>query len=280
MHVEIGNFYYFLYFVFAFLITIGLILFLKNKDDRYKEKVITILLFSAFFLHFIKLLFYPYNDLYPDSIRKVTFENICAVSTLVFPFFFLAKKKVLLDYMIVIGIASGLAAYIYPTEAIFDTFDSIYFGRKGAFSFDVIRFYYAHLIIFLAPFLIGYFKLHVFSFKRVYLLALMILGTITLIYINEWVLLQLGWIDPSSFYDVDIRNSSFVFGIPEHYQHVGVLFDFFVFDFLKVHPITGEPFYWPVIWFIIPIFIWTPVLAFISNMPFYVRNQIIKYKKH
>lgn len=92
MHVEIGNFYYFLYFVFAFLITIGLILFLKNKDDRYKEKVITILLFSAFFLHFIKLLFYPYNDLYPDSIRKVTFENICFFSNFFWRCFFMFNQ--------------------------------------------------------------------------------------------------------------------------------------------------------------------------------------------
>ena len=279
MYVEVGNFYYYLYFLFAILITVGLIFYLKNKDDQYKEKVITILLFSAFILHFVKLLFYPYNDLFPESIRKVSFENICAISTLIFPFLFLSKKKVFLDYMLVMGIASGLAAYLYPTEAIFETFDSIYFGRKGAFSFDVIRFYYAHLIIFLAPFLMGYFKLHVFSFKREYLLALMILGTITLIFVNEWILLQLGWIDPNSFYDVNIRNSSFVFGIPEHYKNVAVIFDVFVFDFLKIHPRTHDPFYWPVIWFIIPIFIWTPVLAFISNIPFYVQQGIMKLKK-
>lgn len=279
MYVEVGNFYYYVYFVLAMLITVGLILYLKNKDDKHKEKVITILLFSAFALHFAKLLFYPYNELFPDSIRKVSFENICAISTLIFPFLFLSKKKVFLDYMLVIGIASGIAAYLYPTEAIFDTFDSIYFGRKGAFSFDVIRFYYAHLIIFLAPFLMGYFKLHVFSFKRVYVLALMILGTITLIFVNEWVLLQLGWIDSSSFYDVNIRNSSFVFGIPEHYKEVAVIFDVFVFDFLKTHPSTGEPFYWPVLWFVVPIFIWTPVLAFVSNSPFYIQHMISNFKK-
>lgn len=279
MYVEIGNIYYYLYILFGLLITIGFVLFLKNKNRAYKEKVITILLFSAFILHFSKLLFYPYNILFPESLRKITFDNICSVSTLIFPFLYLSKKKIFLDYMIVIGIASGIAAFAYPTEALFDTFDSIFFGRKYAFSFDVIRFYYAHLIIFLAPFLMGYFKLHVFKFKRVYLLALMILGTITLIFVNEWILLKIGLVDEDIFYDVNIRNSSFVFGIPDHFKKVAVIFDIFVFDFLKVHPVTKEPFYWPVIWFIIPIFIYTPVLAFISNIPFYIQNLIEKIKK-
>ena len=234
---------------------------------------------SAWLLHFAKLLFSPYNELFPESIRKVTFENICAISTLVFPFLFLSKNKVLRDYMLVMGIASGLAAYLYPTEAIFDTFDSIYFGRKDAFSFDVIRFYYAHLVIFLAPFLMGYFKLHVFSFKRIGYFSAMVLMTLALIFINEFVLLQLGWINPYTFYDVNIRNSSFVFGIPEHYQNVAVIFDVFVFDFLKVHPITKEPFYWPVIWIIVPVFIWAPVLALISNSPFMIKKGISKIVK-
>ncbi len=276
MYVEIGNIYYYLYFVIAIAVTGTLILFLKNKNDDFKRKVILLLLFSAFFLHFAKLFFHPYIDLFPESIRKVSFENICAISTLVFPFFFLSKKKILLDYMLVMGIASGLAAYLYPTEAIFDTFDSIYFGKKGAFSFDVIRFYYAHLIIFLAPFLMGFFKLHVFSFKRVYYLALMIVGTITVIYINELLLLNLGWIDPHTFHDVNIRNSSFVFGIPDHYKNVAIIFDVFVFDFLKTHPTQDTTYYLPVLWFIIPIFVWTPVLAFLSNIPFYIQNTIKK----
>ena len=276
MYVEVGNFYYYLYFVFAGLITIGCIYFLRKKNDKFKNRFIMGLLISAFVLHFAKLLFSPYNDLFPESIRKVTFENICAISTLVFPFLFLSKNKVLRDYMLVMGIASGLAAYLYPTEAIFDTFDSIYFGRKGAFSFDVIRFYYAHLIIFLAPFLMGYFKLHVFSFKRIAYFSAMVVMTLALIFINEFILLLLGWINPYTFYDVNIRNSSFVFGIPDHYRNVAVIFDVFVFDFLKVHPITKEPFYWPVIWIIVPVFIWAPVLAFLSNIPFYIQSGISK----
>jgi hypothetical protein len=278
MYVEVGNFFYFLYFAIAIAITTGLILFLKHKDDNVKKNVIIFLLFSALVLHFIKLLFAPYNQMFPEIIRKVTFENICAISTLVFPFIFLSKSKILKDYMIVMGIISGLAAYIYPTEAIFDTFDSVYFGMKGAFSFDVIRFYYAHLVIFLAPFLMGYFKLHEFKLKRLKYLPFTILLTLAIIYVNEVLLLQLGWIDPNGFRDVNIRNSSFVFGIPDHYKNAAVIFDVFVFDFMKTNPFNGNPSYWPVIWLLIPAFIYAPVLAFLANIPFIIQNSMIKIK--
>ena len=276
MYVEVGNFYYFLYFVFAIIITTGLILFLKNKDDPTKRRVIAALLFSALALHFMKLLFSPYNQMFPEIIRKVSFENICAVSTLVFPFIFLSKSKVLKDYMIVMGIISGLAAYLYPTEAIFDTFDSVYFGMKGAFSFDVIRFYYAHLVIFLAPFLMGYFKLHTFKLKRLIYLPFTILLTLGIIYVNEVILYQLGWVDPNGFGDVNVRNSSFVFGIPDHYKNVAVIFDVFVFDFMKSNPFNGNQTYWPVLWLTIPAFIYAPILYFLSHIPFFIQNLVLK----
>lgn len=275
MYVAFGNFYYFLYFALGIIITIGMIFFLKNKDDNFKHKVITILLFSALALHFAKLLFSPYNQMLPQSIRKVSFENICAVSTLVFPFIYLSKNKVLLDYMLVMGIASGVAAFIYPTEAMLDTFDSIYFGMKGAFSFDVIRFYLAHYIIFLVPFLLGYFELHVLKLKRLVYLPLTIMGTLALIFLNEYLLLQLGWIDKNMFYDVNIRNSSLVFGIPDYYEGIGPLFDIFVFKFLKTNPVTHEPFYWPVIWMTIPVIIWTPIVTFVSNSPFLFKRVLL-----
>ena len=280
MFVEVGNFYYYLYIGLAILLTIIFILFLKNKDDKFKHRFILFLLFSALALHFLKLAFYPYNQMFPTIIRKVTFENICAISTLIFPFIYLSKNKILKDYMLVMGIAAGIAAYIYPTEAILDTFDSVYFGRKSAFSFDVIRFYYAHFVIFVAPFLMASFKMHVFSFKRVLYIPVMVLCIFLIIFLNELLLILFGWIDPSTIYDIDIRNSSFVFGIPEHYKNAAVIFDIFVFNFLKVYPKEGANIYFPVIWFIAPAFIYGPILAGLTMGPFVLINKIRSSKHH
>jgi hypothetical protein len=279
MYVEVGNFYYYLYIAIAIFLTISLILFLRNKNDQVKNKVILFLLFSAFALHFLKLAFYPYNQMFPTIIKKITFENICAISTLIFPFIYLSKNKILKDYMLIMGIAAGIAAYAYPTEAIFDTFDSVYFGRKQAFSFDVIRFYYAHFVIFAVPFLMGYFKIHVFSFKRILYFPMMVLLIFLVIFLNEVLLIQFGLIEQSTIYDIDVRNSSFVFGIPEHYKNAAVIFDIFVFDFLKTYPKDSANIYWPVIWFIVPAFIYGPILATIVAGPFTLIDKIkIKYR--
>jgi len=279
VYVEVGNFYYFLYIAIAIILTISLILFLRNKDERIKNKVILFLLFSALMLHFFKLVFYPYNQMLPSVIRKVTFENICAISTLIFPLIYLSKSKILKDYMLIMGIAAGIAAFAYPTEAILDTFDSVYFGKKQAFSFDVIRFYYAHFVIFVVPFLMGFFKLHVFSFRRIMYFPMMILLIFLIIFLNEILLIQLGWIDQSTIYDIDVRNSSFVFGIPEHYKKAAVIFDIFVFDFLKVYPKEGVNIYWPVVWFILPAFIYGPILAVLVAGPFALVDKIKRIKR-
>ncbi len=279
MYVELGNFYYYLYIGLAIAATILLILFLRKRSDRIKNKVILFLLFSAFLLHFLKLAFYPYNQMFPSIMRKSTFENICAISTLVFPFIYLSKNKIFKDYMLIMGITAGIAAYAYPTEAILDTFDSVYFGRKSAFSFDVIRFYYAHFVIFVVPFLMGHFRLHVFSFKRIIYFPMMILLVFLVIFLNEIILIQLGWIDPSTIYDIDIRNSSFVFGIPEHYKKAGVIFDIFVFDFLKTYPKEGVNIYWPVVWFIVPAFVYGPILAILIAGPFKLTSKISQLRQ-
>ena len=79
MIVKIGNIYYFLYIIIAFTLLIGIYLFLKNKTVKFQYRFILTMCFLNLALHFLKLLFPPYIDDLPASIRKVTFENICAI---------------------------------------------------------------------------------------------------------------------------------------------------------------------------------------------------------
>ena len=104
------------------------------------------------------------------------------------------------------------------------------------------------------------------------------MGTLALIYVNERILLLLGWTDLASYQDINIRNSSFVFGIPDHYEKGGIIFDIFVFKFLKTNPFTGESQYWPVIWMIVPVSFIAPVVATITNSPFILKRALLKQK--
>ncbi|MBE0700339.1 MAG: hypothetical protein IH571_01505, partial [Acholeplasmataceae bacterium] len=191
--VQMGNGYYFLYLIVGVLATIGIIKLLKKKSRGYRHWFLFGVLMASFFVHFIKVIFYPYTTLdYP--FRRATFENICAVNTVLFPLVYLTKSKVLKDYMIMSGIFSGLVAFIIPVNAFSEYFDGILLGYQSAFSIEIIRFYFNHLILFLVPFVLMYYKMHTISYKRAYKTILVFFGVLVLIFINELIITALGWV--------------------------------------------------------------------------------------
>ncbi|MCL2412351.1 MAG: hypothetical protein FWC97_11990, partial [Treponema sp.] len=131
--VEYFNFYYFLYLTTAFGMAVGLYFLLRKKSKKTSFIVLFAVLLLSFVLHFLKLFFEPYQSWMPWAIRTVTFENICAVSVLLFPWFFLSKKKILKDYMFYMGMMSGLAATFIPIDVI----------DRPPFEFETMRFYFA-----------------------------------------------------------------------------------------------------------------------------------------
>ncbi|MDY0278170.1 MAG: hypothetical protein RBQ97_08800 [Acholeplasma sp.] len=260
--METAKFYIF-YISIALFVTIVVIKHLKNKDDKYRYRFVLILSTLTIVLHLIKPFFFPYNErVFPDILRKITFENICAVSALIYLPIILSKNKYAMDYITTIGLLGGFLAFMYPTEIILGDFDSMPITYKlGLFDFDTIRFYSVHYLIFLIPFILIYFKLHTFSLKRAIVLPISILVILIIIFVNEIILEKLGWLNElhqfysrNIFYDKDIRNSSFVFGLPTTFKSVGVIVDVFVFKFLK------EPNYFPVLWITIPAFVYGPLI--------------------
>ncbi len=263
--IQYGNIYYFGFIMIGIVLTIGCVFLLRNKSRKYIHNFIFILLVSAFVLHFLKLLFEPYVSGLPQTIRKSTFENICAVSTLLFPWFYISKKKYLHDYMVVIGILSGLSAYIIPTEAL----------GKDVYTFDVIRFYYAHLIIFLAPFLMVYFKLYRLELKRIFFIPFIFYGILAIILINEIILITIDYVegDFNSLFDPNYRNSSFIFGPTEYFQNARWILTMFVPKFLII------PFYWPIIWLMIPAYLYICLFGFIIWLIFNGKEIKIRSKR-
>jgi hypothetical protein len=270
--VEFGNFYYFIGPAVAICLYIFLLLLLKKKAQKTQYLVLLGVLFFNLILHFLKLAFEPYRSGLPGTIRKVTFENICAVSTLLMPFVFLYRKsRVLNTYMFFIGVIGGLAALIYPTEAL----------GNLLLSFDSIRFYICHIILALVPLLsvsLGLFSPHI---KMAWAVPLIFICVETLIMVNEIVLIQLGWVqsDLAAFLDRDTRNNSFVFGPTSDFQTVGDILTFFtpkIFTKDAFNINGGVDFYWPVIWLVIPAFIYFPIIYCIICLP----NELLKILKY
>lgn len=283
--IDIGNAFYFLYIFIAIALTMITIAFLNNRSNRFRFWFIFGLLITNLAIHFLKLLIFPYNDTYyvEHIWMKASLENICAVSVVLFPILYFVKNKVIKDYMIMAGIASGILAILYPADAIGSTFNAVpILYTKGAFDIETIRFYTTHFLIFLAPFLMMHYKMHQLSIKRIIYAPMMLVAVMFILYFNEIALSFLGWV-PSGEAMMDPlgRNPSLIFGIKDIQSLTGVgnLLKVLVPEFLTVHPVTGEPFYWPVVWMIGPIFVYGLLIAFIFSL-IYDKQQTLAFIAH
>ena len=265
--VRVGNFWYFFFLATGTLGTIGLYFLLRNRSYRFKYGVLLGILFAGLFLHFLKLAFEPYRSELPASIRKVTFENICAVSTLIFPWIFLWRKnKTLNCYLYFIGVVGGLAAHLYPTNAL----------NQPVQAFDTWRFYINHWGLIAVPVVGAATGVLKVDYKKCWTAPLFFLLIETVILVNEIIVGKLGWIDwvdwdLSYMLDASTRNSSFVFGPDPAYQNVTGFIRIFVpklftQDVLGIN--GGVDFYWPVVWLAIPAFIYLPLFYLILAAPF------------
>lgn len=261
--LKLFNASYFIYLGFFFLVLFFSLFLLKGKNEAFKKRYISSLLFFSLVIHFMKLLFPPYVD-DQFAFRKITPENICAVSTLTFPFIFLSNNKVLKDYMFYIGVISGSFAVILPLEAI----------GKEPFVFDVIRFYICHIIITVAPFLMVASNLHKLDYRRIFKVPICFLIVMAIILVNEIILIEIGLIDIADtpegkgLLEIDrYRNFSLIFGpsieylVDNNITFVEDFIDLFVPEFFRTIPfgeLAGQKKYWPILWAVIPAFILIP----------------------
>jgi uncharacterized membrane protein YwaF len=269
-----------MYFIFLGLLLVFLVAslwLLKGKSDDFKKRYISALLFFSLIVHFCKLLFEPYvNDEW--AIRKITPENICALSTLIFPFIFLSQNKVLKDYMFYVGVISGTLAVLFPLEAL----------GKNPLIFDTIRFYLCHIIITVAPFLMVATGLHKLDYHRIYKVPIGFLLVMCIILLNEIVLQEIGLVPMRSgdLFETGFRNFSMIFGVNYNVKGLEGLLNFFtpqVFMKIPFGPYAGQMKYWPIIWAIIPVFVFVGGLSLLLSIYWekdHMKEDLIKVKNY
>lgn len=264
--VKIGNGFYFLYIGLAVVYNLILIIALRKVSRKTAHTVLLVILFLNFSLHFIKQAFVPYVNNLPQSIRRSTVENLCAVSTVFFPFLYLIKKQTVLhDYMYFIGVVGGFAALWYPTEAL----------GMPPFAFDTIRFYTVHINLMTVPFVSAVLGIYRPRLRKCWTIPLLFLVWETIICLNEFFLMGVGLIDGefSDFLNPGFRNSSFAFGVRPDFAWSAQIFDPFVPWFFRTdafHINGGTPFYFPVLWLIGPAFVYLIPVYIIFSSPFWI----------
>lgn len=275
MIVKVGNIFYFIPIMIMVGIIVGLYFILKNKSENTKRIVIIAILFLNFALHFLKQCFPPYIEK-EDPLHFSTFENICAASTLVFPFIFLFVKKnnVIYNYIFFIGTISGLLAFLYPTEVI----------NKNLLVFDSIRFYFCHFCLLAAPLLGALLGLFRPNIKYIWTLPLFFAVHLLIVFVNEIVLVKTGHISSSlsEFFNREHRNNSFIFGVTPDMDGIKKAFDIFTPKFLHTNyfniPDLDE-FYFPILWIICPCYVFFSVINVIQLLPFIISDAVKKNKE-
>lgn len=274
MTVNFGNGFHFMYVCIALTFGVLLYLVLRKRKERTIRIVLLSILFANFALHFLKLAFKPYIDNIPYALCHASVENICAGSTVFFPFIFLIKKQnVLHDYMFFIGVCGGLGALIYPTEAL----------GEPAFSFDVFRFFFCHIILIVVPIVSALLGINRPKLKNFWAIPLVFLAQEAIICLNEIVLIKTGIVKHTwaQFFDRGSRNCSFVFGIDPSFDSLRFMFDPLVPNFFKTdafHINGGTPFYFPVLWLIVPAFAYLIPCYIIFSSPFWIYD-LVKSRK-
>ena len=268
MTVQIGNGFYFAYIAIAVVYITALALIVRKVSARTAHTILLVIIFCNFALHFIKQFFVPYCTDFPMSLRRSTVENLCAVSTVFFPFIFLLRRQCILhDFMYFIGVCGGLAALAYPIETL----------GMPPFAFDTLRFYICHINLLAVPLVAAIRGVYVPRLRKFWVIPLMFLAWQTVICLNEFFLIGIGLVplDYADLLDPGVRNSSFTFGVRPMFEQFAFLLDPLVPRFLKTDVFNingGKDFYFPVLWMVVPAFVYLIPLYVVISCPFWLRT--------
>lgn len=259
--VELANFWYFFFILLTAGIVVGLYFLFRNRSLKTKKILIASLLIFNLALHYLRLLFPPYAGNPAMILENAWFINICAVSVLTFPFLFFSKSNTGKDWMFYIGVISGFLALVYPTEAL----------GKSIQTFDVWRFYFCHMIIFIAPLLMVLLKTHTLNYRNIWKMPFCMMAVLLFIICNQVLQSELGIIgmrgdnilEPGCGY----RNTSLIWGPTDS---VSAIFTWLTPQFMQTVPFgefAGEPKYWPFFYLVPGCFVYFLVLPLLLCLP-------------
>jgi len=263
--IEFFNSFYYLYIAFGLLLLVGLYFLLKNKSKKVQSTVLFSLLLSGFILHFLKLFAGYYQAWMPIAIRTISPEAICAVSILIFPWLFLSKNALLKDYLFYMGIMGGVVATLFPILIL---------GFE-AFEFETMRYYYHHILLWVVPILMVVLRLHTLDYKRIWKVTLLTIPVLCIVLINEVILTGTGFVRADLLFSHEYRNTSLIFGPMKELGFVNELLLVFTPELFTTVPIgenAGETFYWPIVWMLLPAYIYACIGAFLLALPFEYKN--------
>lgn len=149
--LDIFSLNHFIWLFVAALLYVIVYFLLRNVSNKGKFIFLFSLSVLMWVIHFSRIWLKP--DLMP---HEIFFVDLCGFSTMVYPFFLLAKKDVYKDYMYFVGGIFALSSLVYPNNIAGDPI----------FIYNTIRFFFAHWILVGIPLLMVLWKMHTPSIKN------------------------------------------------------------------------------------------------------------------
>ncbi len=278
MYIRVGNALYFSTIAVTLLILFLLWYLLKDSSARKCKTILLSIAFANFAVHFLKLLFPPYSaaivsgaaNTWPYSITNITFENICAVNTILLPFAILSKKQWFTDSVLLLSIVGGIAAIVYPVDMF----------TSGLPLLEVLRFYFCHMILIIVPTLVLSLKLHKYDFKSFWKLPLFFFAEEAGILLNNYLLMEIGvYPQREDFLVYEWHNTSFIYGpyfdatgkeelgflsklVPNFMKTIPNGFTYYSSKLGDNYDFGGQTKYWPLLWMICPLAVYGYPLSF------------------
>ncbi len=145
-----------------------------KRSEKAKNVFVLVLIALNIFQHFFKFIIWP-TDYGSGFGLKNTAYNMCAFLIILMPIAYFSKSVALKNFACVAGTFAGLGASLIP----------MWFFGKNPYLWEVIRFYFCHILLFLTAALPVAFGTVKIAFKNFLKMPIMFFGAIIIVYINN-----------------------------------------------------------------------------------------------
>lgn len=220
---------------------IGLYFPLRKRSKRAQLIALGIIMGLNILQHIFKIFVWPHMWGEGYSVKETAY-NVCAFLILLCPFSVYGKSDLLKQFQFYIGTCAGIFAPLFP----------LWFLNTSLLSWEFVRFWVCHTLLFLSSFLPGLFGMVKFRMRDGWKFGFLFLGMLALILANNALFLTLfGYRDEAFTEQLFAQGVVWMMGPPAGDNLLKDILVALCFPIFK----GGEgTHYTPILWYALPVY--------------------------
>lgn len=255
MIIKYGNIVHISSILIALILVVVLTLILRKCSGKTAKIVIFVILALNLFQHIFKCIVWP--QYYGTGFGELNSAyNMCAFLIIVSPFIFLLKSKALKDFIFYIGSTAGIMAISVP----------YWFIGQSIVTFEYLRFYTCHLLLFIGsmlPVLVG---LHKISLKNTWKIGFIFFTSLSIVLANGFIFSLIKYLPDFAAVKDSFMSKNPVWALHpvEGFERVTKIIEIFT---PKIFLGGNGKNYVPIMWYIIPFYSLITISTFLVCLP-------------